>query len=435
MYTFKSYDNVFYNAYSGLVSLIEKKQENQNLLNELSLNRYKNKERMCTMDMIYKKVKTINIHPVGRTCYGSCMYCYNTYYPYTSFSDGYLTEEMLDSFLKELKEKELLSDNVLFKFTGGSCFLYDNLYKLFNVIKKYIKNVNLRFHADLMYPENVYQNVLQLFDKLNNDMDICSVKMYITTDYGSDTRYAKHINIRSQDIIRRAEEIVSLFGCYQKFQIELKTNINFYTDEKILISSFEKMVDKNCWLVYNPVRHEQYSPSVNQLQNIINLLDNIFETKIVYKREKIIKTKYFKKMEQINKRDLSLYTIYNKIDENIYLYFPFYFDCPGYTISTGISPNGYIPCFIGYFNEKNLEDSMKMTKNNKDYYNFFNNPTECTTCEYLGICMRCMLRKHILPCSIQPSLKLWEKYIWECKIKERYNYWIDNELKPITFKG
>jgi hypothetical protein len=409
----------------GLIS----KQPIDNIDENLHLIRYENKKSIVQMSNKYKKIKTINVHPVGRICYGSCSYCYNTYYPYTHFSDGYLTQERFDNFLKE--SYNFFEDPVLFKFTGGSCFLYDDLYLLFNIAKKYVSKLHLRFHADLMYPEDVYQKVLQLFNRLNKDNDIGSIKMYVTTDYGSDTRFAKKINITTKDIRKRVIEIIRLFGYEEKFQIEVKINLNKYTNIDVMHEHITQVYSLPCWIVYNPVRHLEYSPSLEQLQNQINSIDEKYNTHVVYWREKVIINDLVQKALE-NKSENTFNTIFQRVNDNVLLYNPYYFDCPGYIVSTGISPTKYLPCFIGYIEEDTFEDSMTLRKDHELYDSFLNLTDECKQCNLVGVCMRCMLRRQLLPCSKTPALKYWEKYIWDSKVKQK-DYWLDEKLEPLRW--
>ncbi|GEM_PF-3886672 len=381
-------------------------------LNKLKYLRYDLKKKLVAQDDTV--ITTINVHPVDRLCYGSCNYCYNNSYYYDK-NFGKISPERFEKFLTEIQP--WLSDDVAIKFTGGSCFLYNNIYDLINIAKKYIKNLHVRFHADLMYDEVKYNEVLGIFDRLVDDNDILTVSMYITTDYGSDTRCSKYLNINSDTIKKRAEHIVDTYGNYNKFQIELKININSETDEKRLLSELEKIVNKNCFIIYNPVRDLKYTPSIKQLKNIVDTIEKVYSTKVIYWREVAIVNDLLYKKVNSNK---TFNHVFIRTKQNDYLYSPYYFDCPGYINATGISSNKYLPCFIGYLEEDTISKTLRYSHpiDSDHYKKFLELPDECKNCKLTAICMRCMIRRYMIPCSVVPALKWWEYYIWDKKLQE-----------------
>lgn len=409
---------------NGRFGLISNQKINENVLNpQLPFLRYKNKEQLVQLPISFKKLKTLFIHPVGRMCYGSCAYCYNKYYPFEHFSDGRISEKQFEKFLQE--SSPYYDEDILFKFTGGSCFLHDNLYMFFDLIKKYTKKVNLRFLVDMMYPEHIYNNMIDMFYKLNKDPDINSVKFYISTDYGSDTRFAKNIGVTSVDVKRKALELINLFSNESKFRVEVKVNINSETDVNRMRYELDPVTEQNCFVIYNPVRHIEYSPSIELLTKCVESIEQDYETNVIYWREKIIMNDFAKKILADGKEN-TLTTFFKRVDENTIQYSPYYFDCPGCIVSSGLTPSSYISCLLGYIESDNFLGSVEYSKENKTSKSFLGLTEECRNCNLVGICMRCMMRRELLPCSKLPVLKFWENYIWENKVQKQ-QYWLDLE--------
>lgn len=395
------------------------KKYSESELSKLRYLRYDLKKKLViSNDTI---ITTINVHPVDRLCYGSCSYCYNNSYNYDK-NFGQISKDRFEKFLAEVQP--FLSDSVAIKFTGGSCFLYNDIYSLIDIAKKYIKNLHVRFHADMMYDDTTYERMLTVFDKLINDDLILTVSMYITTDYGSDTRYSKALNISSDTIKKRAEYVVDTYGKYDKFQIELKININYETDKKRLLLELENIVDKNCFIIYNPTRDLKYTPTIVQLKDIVDSIENIYNTKVIYWREVVIINKLVQQKIKSNK---TFNHVFLKTKYGDYIYSPYYFDCPGYINATGVSSNKYLPCFIGYLEEDSVLDTLKYphSPESEHYRKFLELPNECKKCKLAAVCMRCMIRRHMLPCSSTPALKWWEYYIWNKKfLEEDYHVYI-----------
>lgn len=382
-------------------------------LNEFKYLKYKLKKKMTTQDDTI--ITLINIHPVDRLCYGTCSYCYfNSYHVDKNF--GRISNERFEEFLNKIKH--ILNDSVSIKFTGGSCFLYDHIYDLINIAKKYIKNLHVRFHADLMYNETTYKRALEVLDKLIDDDRVLSVSMYITIDFGSDTRYSRILNISSDTIKKRAEYIVDTYGKYDKFQVELKTNISTETDKNKLLYELENFIDKKCFIIYNLVRDLKYTPSIKHLKNIIDSIEKIYETKVIYWREIVI-------LNDTSRKKLKNNDIFNhvflKTSLGDYMYSPYYIDCAGYISTTGISSNKYLPCFIGYLEEDTISETLKYSHSpdSEQYKQFLELTDECKKCKLAAVCMSCMFRRPMLPCSKLPALKWWEYYIWSKKVLEK----------------
>ena len=382
-------------------------------LSQLKYLKYELKKKMTMQDDTI--ITLINIHPVDRLCYGTCTYCYFNNYPIDkNFSK--ISNERFEKFLNEIKH--VLNDSVAIKFTGGSCFLYDNLYSLIDIAKKYIKNLHVRFHADLMYDEVTYKRALEILDKLIDDDKVLTVSMYITIDFGSDTRYSNILNIDSNTIKKRAEYIVDTYGKYDKFQVELKTNISTETDKNKLLYELENSINKKCFIIYNLVRDPKYTPSIKHLKDIILSIEKNYETKVIYWREIVILND--KSRQKLKNNDIFNH-VFLKTKYNDYMYSPYYIDCAGYISTTGISSNKYLPCFIGYLEEDTILETLKYSHspNSEHYKKFLELPNECKKCKLAAVCMRCMIRRHMLSCSKLPALKWWEYYIWSKKVSEK----------------
>lgn len=359
-------------------------------------------------------IKTIFIHPVNKYCLGSCEYCYlNALDNHDKQQFDNLTIDRLDNFLSEIKPYLSTNGDLLFKFSGGSCFLHKDIYGLINICKKYDKKANIRFMADLLFSKTVYNRTVDILWQLQQDEDIKTVTLYISVDFGSDTRYSKYINIDSNEVKRRAEEIIDTFGHYSKFRIELKTNFSKYTDVDIMIAETKKFENKNCWLIFSPVRDSEYSADIKLAEKIMTELENNFNLEVLYMREILISNNYAKSfcLDMDN-----LDTSYIKLDKGLYIFNPHYSDCPGYLISSGVSTDKYLACYIGYLEEDNIKDTLMLKENNENYNKFINLPDECNDCEFLGVCNRCVPRRKMLSCNNIPLLKWWEKYIWEKRI-------------------
>lgn len=366
-------------------------------------------------------ITTINVHPVDRLCYGSCSYCYNNSYNYDK-NFGQISEDRFENFLNEVQL--VLNDNVAIKFTGGSCFLYDNIYSLIDIAKKYIRNLHVRFHADMMYSEIKYKQMLKVFDRLIDDDLVLTVSMYITTDYGSDTRYSKFLGISSDVIKKRAEYIVDTYGKYDKFQIELKININSETNKRKLLLELENVINKDCFVIYNPVRDLKYTPTIKQLKDVVDSIEAVYNTKVVYWREVVVVNDLVRKKIKSNK---TFNHVFLKTKYGDYMYSPYYFDCPGYINATGVSSNKYLPCFIGYLEEDSVSETLRYSysPDSEHYKKFLELPNECKDCKLAAVCVRCMVRRHMLPCYSVPALKWWEYYIWSKKLlEEDYHVYI-----------
>lgn len=359
-----------------------------------------------------KYIKEINITPVDKFCYGSCNYCY--YNNHIDKEKIELTPERLDTYFKKIQS--YLHKDILYKFTGGSCFLHSDIMSLLSVCKKYAVDDSLcfRFHADLIYPQEYYNKMLDVLTQLCSWDIVKKIELYITVDFGSETRNSNTLNLTYKDILNRANEVVNLFSKYEKIQIELKTNYNDKTNLKVLLEKYEEYYYKNVWLISNPVRDLNFSPSVKKLLKIINETEDRYKTNIVYARQYVVCN------EKVNKAminnsvmfDMSIETL----DDGIYYLSKYSSDCIAFRHSFGITSKSYLSCFTGYLESTEEENITKITPKCNNYEKFITLTDECLACDLVGVCMRCNLRRHSLSCNNVPSLKLWETFLWDKKV-------------------
>lgn len=405
------------------------KEDKQQFVNDLLVNdklkeyffnfRHDMKIKIAQMDPEYKKFIFINIHPVGCTCEGSCPYCYQAYLNINDkLNIQYLNLDVYEKYIQKIQA--YMIDEPELRIGGGSFLLYPYLDDMINITLKYFKKINLFFHVDFTCNEFLYNMFLQNIKNFIKNKQIKQINLYISVDFGSDTRHSLYNNITSLDIKQRAKQQLDLFENEEKIKIIYKTNINKNTDIESFIKECKEMIDRKCYIMYNPVRHKLYTPSIQYFKKVIGEIEKTFGNSIpIYVKEMILNSDYVQHNLKNDEFKISLF----ELDAYVYLLDYVEVDCRSAIHTIGISTTGYSTCPAGLLNTSDENNMLKIT-NTIPYYNEFITPyPDCLKCNLYGICNACNIKKYIVM-GCDSVFKYWQYYMWIQKINNTQSWFI-----------
>lgn len=368
-----------------------------------------------------KIINKLWVSPVGHLCRGECIYCCNNAFTMNAPNNLFMTPDNYASKIKKLLPY-LNTLSVSIAFWGGSAFLSPYIKEMIEITIDLLgdRKLNFEFYNDLMLNDSEYAKMIEVFDYIEKEPLINNVVTTMSPDYGSfNSRISNKLGINNLYLQEKTEELVDRYSKSKKILSRVSSLILEDTNILELTNSFEYYMNKDVYIMFDIVEHQQYSPSLTKCKEVRKIIENKYNVISTYmNRYYLIENDFLTKTKYNNEY---LTNIFYEIDNDTLIFDPSTIACSAFKGKLAFNAISYSPCSLMYIEVDSIEKCMSTHNQyhgDESMSNIFTYISdECNECELLYMCNRCAIRKKTCKCSEIESLKFRVNWTWDCICK------------------